>query len=247
MKSVLAGWQEQTYNFLKMKPLSVLSFFFLLSLAAYAQVGIGGNPDAAAKLDIQTPDKGVLIPRINLSDANNQNLDGINQAPEGLLIYNTNENINNGNGTGFYVFNGTRWTKLIPQSDNIASICIDTNQVSINNTSGADVTGYDTALEPIFFNKNGKLQIKLIVRYSNMNGIVHFQLRAHDNGANDKWPITASDFGIFGSTQNGGVATSNWKDWDAGTNAHEIHLFAWVENGGNYVTIESAYLLVRSQ
>jgi len=238
--------QEQAYISIKMKILSLLSFILLLNFTTLAQVGIGGNPDASAQLDIQTSDKGVLIPRIHLADATNQNLDGINQAPEGLLIYNTNDNIVNGNGKGFYVFNGTKWAKLVPQSDNIATICISTNQITINNTSGADVTGYDTALEPIFFNKNGKLQVKLIVRYSAINGIVHFQLRAHDN-LSEKWPIVWSDFGIFGSTQSGGVATSEWKDWNAGTNAHEIHLFAWVENSGDYVTIESAYILVRSQ
>jgi hypothetical protein len=220
--------------------------FNLTNISLLAQVGIGGTPDPATQMDIQSADKGILIPRINLSDATNQNLDGTNQAPEGLLIYNTNDNITNGNGKGFYVFNGTKWTKLIPQSDNITSICIDTNQMTITNTSGSDVSGYDTALEPIFFNKNGQLQVKLIVRYSAINGNAHFQLRASDDSGSDKWPIVVGDSWTFSSTQTGGIATSNWKDWSAGTHAHEIHLNAWVDNGAS-VTIESAYILVRSQ
>jgi len=247
---VLVSKQEQVYNSIKMKILNLISLILLLSFTTNAQVGIGGDPDASAQLDIQTGDKGVLIPRINLSDATNQNLDGTNQAPDGLLIYNTNDNIANGNGKGFYVFNGTKWTKLVPQSDNIASICIDTNQQNVSNTDNiyADVSGYDAALEPMFFNQYGKLQVKLIVRYSAINGqsYVHFQLRGH-NDQTQVIPINWGDFGTFASTEHGGVATSEWKDWDAGTHAYEIHLQCYVDNSGNSVTIESAHLLVRSQ
>jgi len=219
---------------------------FIIYQSLFSQVGIGNNPDASAQLDISASNKGIVIPRVSLNNVNDMSLDGINNAIEGLTIYNTNDNVTSGNGKGFYYFNGTKWTKLIPQSDNVAVITIDTNQINVTNTSGADVSGYDAALEPIFFNKNGKLQVKLIIRYSAISGTVNFQLRAHDN-LSEKWPITNTDFGIFATTQTGGVVTSDWKTWDAGNNAHEIHLFAWVNNSGDYVTIESAYLLVRSQ
>ncbi len=221
----------------------------LFGLQIYSQVGIGGNPDVSAQLDIKASDKGILIPRINLNDTGDTSLDGTNQAVEGLMIYNTNDTINNGDGKGFYYFNGTKWEKLIGNSKSISVIPIDTGQIYFNATNGQDVSGYDTALEPIFFNDNGNLEIKLIIRYSSIQGTVHFQLHAYDNST-EKWPIVYTDFGIYATTQNGGVATSDWKKWDAGTNAHEIHLFAWVENNGNntdHVTIESAYLLVRSQ
>ncbi len=224
----------------------IILLIFSINLPLLGQVGIGNTPDASAQLDIAATNKGVLIPRVSFANVTNSTLDGINQAPEGLTIYNTNDNIVGGNGKGFYFFNGTKWSKLIPQQDNVAIISIDTNQVTVSNTSGADVAGYDAAIEPIFFNKNGQLQIKLIVRYSAINGIVNFQLRAHDN-LTETYPIKNTDFSIFAATQTGGVATSDWKNWDAGTNAQEIHLFAWVNNGGDYVSIESAYLYIRSQ
>jgi len=232
-----------------MKTTSFLfTFLVLTNFSLWAQVGIGGNPDASAQLDVQATDKGLLLPRVSLNDVTNQQLDGTNNATEGLVIYNTNANVNGGDGKGFYYFNGTQWTKMVAQPDNISIISLDTNQVTITNTSGADVPGYDTALEPIFFNPNGLLEVKLIVRYSAIQGTVNFQLRAHDNST-EKWPIVNSDFGIFATTQTGGVATSNWKAYDFGTNAHEIHLFAWLNpnSNGDFVTIESAYLLVRSQ
>lgn len=229
------------------------SYLFILLLSwinVSAQVGVGTTvPDGSAQLDISSGDKGLLIPRISLNDVTNTSLDGTHNAVEGLTIYNTNDNVTGGNGKGYYYFNGTKWTKLIPQSDNVIVIPIDTGQITISNTSGSDVSGYDAALEPIFFNKNGLLQVKLIIRYSDIQGTIHFQLHAYDNNT-EKWPITNADFGIYAQTHSGGAATSDWKTWNAGTNAHEIHLFAWVENNGNssdHVTVESAYLLVRSQ
>jgi hypothetical protein len=227
---------------------SVLLFLFF-SINIIAQVGIGGMPDASSQLDVNASDKGILIPRVNLNDVSNTSLDGVNNAVEGLLIYNTNSSVVGGDGKGFYHFNGTKWEKLTGNRKNISVIPIDTGQIYFNSTAGQDVQGYDTALEPMFYNDNGNLEIKLIIRYSSIQGTVHFQLHAYDNST-EKWPIVYTDFGIYAGTHNGGVATSDWKKWNAGTNAHEIHLFAWVENNGNssdHVTIESAYLLVRSQ
>ncbi len=227
----------------------IIIFLFLISQIFTAQVGIGGIPDASAQLDVSATNKGIVIPRVSLNDVNDNSLDsGNTTAIEGLTIYNTNDNVTGGNGKGFYYYNGTKWTKLIPQSDNIAVVPIDTGTYTLTSTSGMDIPGYDSAFEPIFFNKDGNLQIKLIIRYSSIQGDVKFQLRAHDDVA-ESYPIVFSDFGVFGHTQNGGVATSDWKNWNAGTHAHEIHLFAWIQSGntGDHVTIESAYLLVRSQ
>lgn len=88
-----------------------------MSQLSIAQVGINTtNPDASAILDISSIDKGVLVPRVSLSDVSNTILDGTNVAALGLLIYNTNGGTIGGNGVGFYFFDGTIW-KPISQTD----------------------------------------------------------------------------------------------------------------------------------
>ncbi|MFN0200051.1 MAG: hypothetical protein ACKVTZ_00940, partial [Bacteroidia bacterium] len=75
-------------------------------------IGIGtASPDASAKLDISSTDRGLLIPRVSLSDGNTFGLAG-NSNTEGMMVYNTNASITNGNGVGFYFWNGTAWKQL---------------------------------------------------------------------------------------------------------------------------------------
>ena len=65
-------------------------------------VGIGTNtPDNSAVLDIQSVDKGLLIPRLSLEQRNT-----INNPAIGLMIYQTNDK------SGFYFFNGDNWKNL---------------------------------------------------------------------------------------------------------------------------------------
>lgn len=84
----------------------IIWLFF--TVFAYGQVGINTtDPDPAAILDIQSEDKGVLIPRVDI-----ENLDDINPitggSPVGLLVYNTNTSI----GEGFYYWTGTQWSSI---------------------------------------------------------------------------------------------------------------------------------------
>lgn len=83
------------------------------SLISYSQMGVGTtSPDASAQLDITATNKGVLVPRVSLSNVNLTTLDGTNPAAIGLLIWNTNAAIVGGNGAGFYFFNGTQWMPI---------------------------------------------------------------------------------------------------------------------------------------
>lgn len=95
-----------------------LTFTFLIIFQwSYAQVGIGTtNPEPSSILDVQSSDKGILIPRIALNDITQASIDGMNTAAEGLMIYNTNTTIVGGAGIGFYFFNGSFWEQLVPQS-----------------------------------------------------------------------------------------------------------------------------------
>lgn len=63
--------------------------FFLTLLKAQAQVGYGtSTPDKSAAIEIQASDKGILVPRINLT-SNNQKLNATANNANALLVFNT--------------------------------------------------------------------------------------------------------------------------------------------------------------
>ncbi|MEO5946402.1 MAG: hypothetical protein ABIP79_06260 [Chitinophagaceae bacterium] len=69
------------------KIISSLCFSLLIVLSVNAQVGIGTNaPHAKAALEIKSTDKGVLFPRMTTAQR-----DAIADPPQGLHIYNTDE------------------------------------------------------------------------------------------------------------------------------------------------------------
>ncbi|GLU52684.1 exosporium glycoprotein BclB-related protein [Dyadobacter frigoris] len=80
-----------------------LCLMILFSITARAQVGIGTiTPDGSAQLDVTSTSKGVLVPRMSLSDRNL-----IASPATSLLIYQTD------NTPGFYYYNGTAWIPFI--------------------------------------------------------------------------------------------------------------------------------------
>jgi hypothetical protein len=107
-------------------------FFFFLSYAE-AQVGIGTNtPNASAMLDIESPDKGVLIPRIALINTTD-NTTITNGNVLGLVVFNTATR--NDVSPGFYYWNGTQWLKFITTASG-SSIVGAANGLGV---SGSDV------------------------------------------------------------------------------------------------------------
>lgn len=91
-------------KFIFLKPL----VFLLFTLFLNAQVGVNTlTPAGGAILDIESTDRGVLVPRVNLT-----NLSVISPivggSPESLLVYNTNVTT----GKGFFYWNGSRWQSI---------------------------------------------------------------------------------------------------------------------------------------
>ncbi|MDQ6481786.1 exosporium glycoprotein BclB-related protein [Dyadobacter sp. LHD-138] len=79
------------------------ALFLFVSICTKAQVGIGTiSPDGSAQLDVTSPNKGVLIPRMGKIAR-----DGIGSPATGLLIYQTD------NTPGFYYYNGSAWVPFI--------------------------------------------------------------------------------------------------------------------------------------
>ena len=125
------------------KVLFLMFLLFLMGLEATnikAQVRIGGNaaPNAAAVLDLNADDsatptgnKGALaLPRVSLTDTLTQ-LNGATPIT-GMLVYNTNASMTGGNGTGVYLWSGSKWRDFVTLPSNFAlpvmwSIVFDSN------------------------------------------------------------------------------------------------------------------------
>ena len=79
------------------------------SIALHAQTGIGTTtPNASAKLDVYSTNKGFLPPRVTLTSATD--VTTITAPATGLLVYNTGNNA--GLAAGYYYWNGAVWTTI---------------------------------------------------------------------------------------------------------------------------------------
>jgi hypothetical protein len=86
--------------------LFIVGLFFLVHL--FAQTGIGTTtPNASAKLDVYSTNKGFLPPRVSLTDA--YDVTTIPSPATGLLIYCKGDA---GLAAGYYFFNGTAWATI---------------------------------------------------------------------------------------------------------------------------------------
>ena len=97
-----------------MKKIFFILNVLLIASFADAQTGIGTTtPNAAAKLDVSSTDKGFLPPRVALTATNTfAPVTGLSGASPlataaGLLVYNTTSNSNV--TPGYYYWNGTSW------------------------------------------------------------------------------------------------------------------------------------------
>ena len=83
----------------------------------------GAAPDASAILDVQSNQKGVLIPRMSQAQR-----DAITAPATGLLIYQTNVS------SGFYYYNGTGWQEI---GDGVQELPAGGNSGDILQTDGS--------------------------------------------------------------------------------------------------------------
>jgi hypothetical protein len=95
--------------------LSLLLLAFALPAESEAQLTIGANaaPDSSAMLDVRASNKGVLAPRLNLTNTAAWGLAGT-IPQESMIVYNTNAALAGAgaNGKGFYYWSGSNWVWL---------------------------------------------------------------------------------------------------------------------------------------
>jgi hypothetical protein len=153
--------------------LYVLIMLLGINHYSYAQVGIGTtNPDVSSILDIESSDKGVLIPRLTTAE-----ISGITNPADGLLVYNTDTNEFQFN----YGTSGTpNWLRAsrnisIKYNNNVADTAINVNSNSVMNAPiistlewNDDSTLYSVnlATNTITVNSTGRYRISVNVSLS---------------------------------------------------------------------------------
>lgn len=87
----------------------------MIGLVGHAQTGIGTpNPDPSAQLDVNATDKGVLIPRVELTETTDNSPVG-NDVASSLLVF--NEADQNDVTPGYYYWFDNKWQRLIPEGE----------------------------------------------------------------------------------------------------------------------------------
>lgn len=162
---------------------------FLSVLDSMAQVAISdteSSPDPSAMLDVSSTDRGVLIPRLSLSER-----DAIASPAQGLLVFITDDN-------RFYAYNGTAWEKVLAGVDsgwNISGsnlVSAVGGNVGIGTSSPAellDVNGkiFLSGAEPMInFMNNAGTTDRLIIRknpgsFGEINVLSNHELRMRTN------------------------------------------------------------------
>ncbi len=92
------------------KRILLFVFTFLAGICIQAQVAIntdGGEPDGSAMLDVQSTEKGMLIPRLTTVERT-----AIATPATGLMVYDTDE-------SSFYFYNGSEWGKISAGADTL--------------------------------------------------------------------------------------------------------------------------------
>lgn len=122
--------------------ISAVGLFLVFHSYAYAQVGIGiSSPNNSAMLEINSKNKGLLIPSISLNALTDATT--IPSPATGLLVW------NNGSGslttTGFYFWNNTQWNLISSGAGSNNGI----NGSSGWNTTGTNTGNYSSANTPL--------------------------------------------------------------------------------------------------
>lgn len=93
-------------------------------------VGIGTSaPSATAILDASAVNnKGILLPQVSL--VSTTDVTTIASPATSLLVYNTNASMTNGNGAGYYYWDGAKWTPMISGSSSVSGVTFPPTQIS---------------------------------------------------------------------------------------------------------------------
>src|SRR5690554_4785702 len=111
------------------------AFALLTTTNTFAQQGFGTNqPDKSAAVDIVSSKRGLLIPRINITNLNNAA--PVSNPATSLFVYNTNTT----SGEGFYYWDGSKWVRFT-STNNERDVIV---QAAPNGNIDIPAASYDT-------------------------------------------------------------------------------------------------------
>ncbi len=234
-----------------MKKIFTLSLIIFNFFIAYAQnVGIGTTtPNASAILDVQSNNKGMLVPRIALTAANTAL--PVTSPADALLIYNTATagTGNNAVSPGFYYWSSVtgRWNAISSANGNNSVGFGSWGDCSMNNISDYNPIGASDGLSGDFFGQstsisgnfaiagapldsigaNAKQGSAYIFYFNGSNWVQLQKLTASDGAANDYFGYSVSISGNY-------AIVSAFLD-DIGGNADQGSAYIFFYNGTNWV------------
>ncbi len=162
----------------------IFIFFAFGALKLHAQTGVGTTtPNASAKLDIYSTNKGFLPPRVSLTGV----LDTatITAPASGLLVYCTGTG---GLASGYYFWNGTAWATIATAGGNAS------------NNYGDVKTGFQAADHNGWVKLNGRLKSSLSTTQ---------QAQATAIGIGSSLPNANNAFLVQNGTALGSISGSN--------------------------------------
>jgi hypothetical protein len=120
------------------RSLGILFILAFITLQINAQTGIGTTtPDASAKLDISSTNKGFLPPRLTLTSSTDNTT--IPNPAIGLLVYNTGNNA--GLVAGYYYWNGSSWATIATATGSGVSASYARGSRTASQTTGLSTNG----------------------------------------------------------------------------------------------------------
>jgi len=178
-----------------MKTKILLSIVFLACIFnAYAQVKIGNNPntiDQNSILEMESTNKGLLAPRVALTDVNFAN-PLTAPVPAGMIVYSTGGTV----ADGFYFWSGTKWLSVVSSANTRSNYVLVKSAADLP----APVAGVITLASNTTYEVNGTV---VLTSKINLNGCYIVGMDAN----NDKLVYTPGSGEMFTGTKGGTIKT----------------------------------------
>jgi hypothetical protein len=205
-----------------MKNFTLLCAMLFCTALAQAQVGIGTtSPDPNSILDIQSSNKGLLIPRVSLSGLND--FSPLSGSTEGLLVYNTNTAI----GSGFKFWNGSHWSGMSSTKIDFEDTSFLNNPLYIDSTNGSTAGG-------ILYSHSLNLDKPTLIEVK-----IHFDVRVRRwnlNVPSNGNPISYATLVTLGNIANGDIIISDSKSFTSTTTSN-VNIGLYTLGGNGYIEL----------